>query len=127
MTISYTWQITTDVIPEHVVDGQTYHNVVETVHWRLRGVDDTDGLSAEVYGAVSLNVQDVDASTFIHRDNLDGKTIAQWGAAVLEAQAKGEVDRRKQQVADRIAKKRNPPRVPWTPDDHDIPDSEVTQ
>lgn len=60
MATTYDWTISAlDV--EKQKDG--LEDVVITVHWRLRATDDTDGLTAETYGADSLGVPDSDNFT----------------------------------------------------------------
>lgn len=126
MATTYKWRFTTDVIPEKVIGGQTYTDLVSTIHWRLIGTDDADGTQASVYGATQLNTDDVKASTFIEFANVTAGNLATWAKSVLEAQEPGEVDRRKQQVADAIARKQNPPVVPKTPPETEIQDSEIS-
>lgn len=60
MATTYDWTISAlDV--EKQKDG--LEDVVITVHWRLRATDDTDGLTAETYGADALGVPDSDNFT----------------------------------------------------------------
>jgi len=53
-------------------DGKT--NVVETIHWRLNGVD--GDLSAGVYG--SQGVTYVEGSPFTDYDSLTEETVVEW-------------------------------------------------
>lgn len=106
MAITYTWIISQlDCIPSE--DG--YQNVVQTVHWRLRGVD--GGHSAEVYGSVALPGpgQPFTSYTDLTQDQVVGWVETALGPEqVLEYQAN---------IAQQIASQINPPIVtpplPW--------------
>jgi len=49
-----TWQISVDIKASIEVNGQTFENVIETVHWRVTATDEETGESAAVYGSKSL-------------------------------------------------------------------------
>ena len=86
MAISYTWNVSTcDVYPSK----SSKSNVVHTVHWILRGTDDTnkdsDGnnLTADVYGTQGLDTSDL--SSFTNWSSLDAAKVQGWVEAALTA------------------------------------------
>lgn len=73
MATTYDWTISAlDV--EKQKDG--LEDVVITVHWRLRATDDTDGLTAETYGADSLGVPD--SENFTALADLTKEQVVEW-------------------------------------------------
>ncbi len=86
MAINYTWICNNcDVYPSK--SGKS--NVVHTVHWILRGTDDTnkdsDGnnLTADVYGTQDLDTSDL--SSFTNWSSLDAAKVQGWVEAALTA------------------------------------------
>ena len=84
MAINYTWDVSN---VEAYPTKSSKSNVVHTVHWRLKGTDssnnDSEGnpQSAELYGAVSLNTDDL--SSFKTFSSLALSDVQGWVEAAL--------------------------------------------
>lgn len=106
MAIIYTWEIAQlDCAPEQ--DG--YPNVVQTVHWRLRGAQDS--YAADVYGTVGLPGP---GQPFTSYDELTQTHVEGWVEDALGAE---QVQAFKDNIAAQIANLITPPVVtpplPW--------------
>jgi len=109
MAISYTWDVSQcDTYPSK--SGKS--NVVHTVHWRLKGVDDSNNDSegnpqnSESYGSVDLDTSDL--SSFINWSSLDSAKVQSWVEAALGAD---EVTAIKSRIDADIAEKVTPTSV----------------
>ena len=112
MAISYTWDISTcDCYPTK--SGKS--NVVHTVHWRLKGTDDSNNDSngnpqiAEVYNSVELDTSDL--SSFINWSSLDNAKVQGWVETALGDE---EVTKLKAAVDAQIAEKVKPTSITKT-------------
>ena len=121
MAINYTWDVANvDTYPSYT-DSQdpanTESDVVYNVHWRLKGTDDTNVdftdsegndvyYSADVYGAVGLDVSDL--SDFTSFADLTVSDVQAWVEAALGAD---EVQVYKDNIDAQIAEKINPTSV----------------
>jgi hypothetical protein len=79
-----------------LIDG-TLENVITTVHYRYTGTDE-NGISADVYGAKSLDAPD--AENFTEFEDLDNETVCGWLGLDIEAM--------EENIADQIDLKVNP-------------------
>ena len=106
MAVTYTWIIQQlDCVPQQ--DGLT--NVVQTVHWRMTGVDGEH--TAEVYGSVALPGP---GQPFVAYEDLTQAHVEGW---VESALGEEQVQEYRQGIASQIAALANPPIVrpalPW--------------
>lgn len=67
-----------------VIDEDGLTNVVQTVHWRLTGIDDNGG-SSDVYGATSFPTPE--AEGYIPFEELTQEIIIGWLDSVLDVPA----------------------------------------
>ena len=105
--IDYTWTISNiEVYPEK----EGFNNVVSTVHWRLRGEE--GGVSTEVYGAVSLSLDET--AHFIPFEELTEEDVVAWVKAALG----DSLDRFEESIASTLERLKNPPVInpslPWS-------------
>ena len=84
MAINYTWEVSEcDVFPSK--NGKS--NVVNGVHWRLTGTDDTNNdslgnsITHTVYGLARLDTSDL--SSFTNWSSLNTSTVQGWVETVL--------------------------------------------
>ena len=112
MAINYTWDVSTcDCYPTK--SGKS--NVVHTVHWRLKGTDDSNNDSngnpqtAEVYNSVDLDTSDL--SSFTNWSSLDAAKVQSWVEAALGAD---EITKLKALIDAQIAEKVSPTSVTKT-------------
>jgi hypothetical protein len=84
------------ILEVNLIDG-TLENVITTVHWRYTGTDE-NGISADVYGAKSLDAPDPE--NFTEFEDLDNETICEWLGLDIEAM--------EENIADQIDLKVNP-------------------
>lgn len=66
-----TFKFEKPILEVKLIDG-TLENVIKTVHWRYTGTDE-NGVSADFYGAKSLDAPD--AENFTEFEDLDNETI----------------------------------------------------
>jgi len=117
MAINYSWNIAQlDTLPEH--NGFT--DVVQTVHYRIVGVDDADGLSATAYGTVSPPLPEANDPDFTPFDQLTPQIVRDWVVDELkeEGMTRAEfVSNIQSQIEAKIQEQRTPPVVskqpPW--------------
>jgi hypothetical protein len=69
------------ILEVKLIDGDL-ENVVTTVHWRYTGTDE-NGISADMYGAKSLDAPD--PQNFTEFEDLDNETICNWLGLDIEA------------------------------------------
>lgn len=112
--ITYNWTISA-VDCKPLVNDLT--NVVYTVHWRLRGTDD-DGITSEVYGAVT--VPDPNPDTFEPFETLTSEIVSGWVESILSQVpepdpnagdvqvTQSQLDNYKAIIAEKINKIKNP-------------------
>ena len=112
MAINYTWDVSTcDCYPTK--SGKS--NVVHTVHWRLKGTDDSNNDSngnpqtAEAYNSVDLDTSDL--SSFTNWSSLDAAKVQSWVEAALGAD---EITKLKALIDAQIAEKVSPTSVTKT-------------
>jgi hypothetical protein len=72
-------------------------NLITTVHWRYTGTDE-NGITADVYGAKSLDAPD--PQNFTEFEDLDNETVCGWLGLDIEAM--------EENIADQIDLKVNP-------------------
>lgn len=72
---TYTWSF--PAIDVYKNQG-SYTDVVYSIHWRLRGVDQSTSYSAEVYGVQSVAPYNPDSGSFIPYENLTEETVTTW-------------------------------------------------
>jgi len=77
---TYTWQFPALEVTKQEGD---YTDVVYTIHWRLKGVDQTTSHSIELYGAQSVAPYNPDSSSFIPYDQLTKETVTGWVAGSM--------------------------------------------
>lgn len=106
--ITYEWIISQLETKPHVGDAS---NVVVTVHWRLQGTDGT--YSSDVYGSAFTKPYE-SGESFVPYDQLTKETVVGW---VEEALGAEQVQKYKDNIAQQIQDKINPPIVkpplPW--------------
>ena len=109
MAISYTWDVSN---VEAYPTKSSKSNVVHTVHWRLKGSDDSNNDSegnpqtGEIYGSVSLNTDDL--SSFKTFSSLALSDVQGWVEAALGSD---EVTNIKSSIDAQIAEKVTPTSV----------------
>ena len=103
MSIIYEWRFETI----EVSTTSEPADAAEVLHWRLVATDDTDGITANVYGSVTLGPPDAD--NFIAFDDITNANCVDWTVAAMT----GDVteDSLKAGLAAGIDGQRNPPRV----------------
>jgi hypothetical protein len=74
-TNTYNWVI---AALEAYTTQSGYTDVVYTIHWRYRAVDQSTSYSAEVYGAQSVAPYNPDSGSFIPYDELTKPTVIGW-------------------------------------------------
>jgi len=117
MATNYSWNIAQlDTLPEH--NGFT--DVVQTVHYRIVGEDNVDGISATVYGTASVPLPEANDPDFVPFDQLTRQIVRDWivGALKEEGMTRAEfVSNIQSQIEARIQKQRSPEviskRPPW--------------
>ena len=103
MTISYEWRF--DTIEVSTTSDPA--DAAEVLHWRLVATDAEDGITANVYGSVTLGPPSAD--DFIEFDEITNQNCVDWTVAAMT----GDVteDSLKAGLAAGIDAQRNPPRV----------------
>lgn len=74
-TNTYNWVI---AALEAYTTQSSYTDVVYTIHWRYRAVDQSTSHSAEVYGAQSVAPYNPDSGSFIPYDQLTKDIVVGW-------------------------------------------------
>ena len=69
------------ILEVKLIDGDL-EKVITTVHWRYTGTDE-NGISADMYGAKSLDAPD--PKNFTEFEDLDNETICNWLGLDIEA------------------------------------------
>lgn len=107
MAITYEWRF--DTI--EVSTTSDPEDAAQVLHWRLIATDDSDGVSSDVYGSVTLGPPDAD--NFIAFDDITKANCVQWTIAAMI----GDVteDSLKAALAAQIIAQRHPPRVSKRP------------
>tara|TARA_Y100001938_G_scaffold138209_1_gene203348 strand:- start:5709 stop:6056 length:348 start_codon:yes stop_codon:yes gene_type:complete len=109
MAISYTWDVAN---VEAYPTKSSKSNVVHTVHWRLKGTDDSNNDSegnpqiGELYGSVSLNTDDL--SSFKTFSSLTLSDVQGWVEATIGSD---EITKIKSSIDAQIAEKVTPTSV----------------
>jgi hypothetical protein len=75
MSNTYNWVI---AALEAYTTQSGYTDVVYTIHWRYKAVDQSTSYSAEVYGAQSVSPYNPDSGSFIPYDELTKPTVIGW-------------------------------------------------
>lgn len=111
MAIEYSWSIEDLKTTDATVSGVAYTDAVSEVHWRLNASERVDGdiYTATEYGSLSLNLDDIDADTFIEFADLGGLTIVGWAVELINRDDAEAVDAMKTRLAATIAAAKNPP------------------
>jgi hypothetical protein len=93
--INFEWQ--KPILEKKLVDG-SLENVIKTVHWRYKGTE--DNISADVYGALSL--QSPNAENFIEWENMTNDKVFEWLESILD------VEQLQSQISAQIEDIKNP-------------------
>ena len=102
MAINYEWRFDT-------IEGSTTSNpadAAEVLHWRLIATDDADGISADVYGSVTLGPPSED--DFIEFDKITNANCVAWVVGGMGEEMSE--DKLKAALAGQINAQRGPPR-----------------
>lgn len=75
MSNTYQWAISA---LEAYTTQSSYNDVVYTIHWRYRAVDQSTSHSAEVYGAQSVAPYNPDSGSFVPYDQLTKDIVIGW-------------------------------------------------
>jgi hypothetical protein len=89
MTVSFGWEISALDLSKEM---ESYPDLVITVHWRLRATDDVDELTAEVYGADSLQPP-AEGAQFIPFSELTQELVVSWLEQKMEQEEMDEMSR----------------------------------
>ena len=107
MAISYEWRFENIEVSTAAEPA----DAAEVLHWRLVATDDTDGITANVYGSVTLGP--LDADNFIAFDDITNQNCVDWTVAAMTGDVtEGSL---KAALAQQIEAQRTPPRVSKTP------------
>ena len=98
MTITYTWNfnpIETAILEDGLTD------VVKTVHWQLRGVDNKTGTTHQVIGSETL--PSADPSDFIEFESLTEELVKTWVLTQMSKQQDATPEEAEEQLKQSIA------------------------
>jgi len=107
MTINYEWRF--DTIEVSTTSEPA--DAAEVVHWRLIATDPKDGITADVYGSVTLGPPS--ANDFIEFDEITNANCVAWVIGGMSEEMSE--DKLKAALAAQINAQRDPPRVTKRP------------
>lgn len=77
---TYTWKF--PAIDVYTQQGN-YTDVVYSIHWRLRGEDQSTSHSVELYGVQSVAPYNPNSSSFIPYENLTKEIVTGWVSSAM--------------------------------------------